>query len=899
MAEYKCISCGKVEEAMGKICCPDCGFNMYEMPYLRKDKLVSENTRFISSLRLKSVELIMLKYSRHDPNDKLVYSKAVDDEARFPFLRDIQKYSAKCEKTSEYCEHVQKAIDQIKMHIHKEYEHTYKVGFDNLSERIDRFDKVLCKACSVIGIEWQPEEISWPSTRVKYRETPNNEVVTGDDILLDCADKLLVKYKRFIKTNNIYNSLHREKYTDDYKKLKNESYIDFCKRSSFSANEILDKHYMIDFMEDGSQESAEILNALWSCINTVMKSSFHNESYEFTVPDQSPIFDKEIEKYLLDYVSYRYKSIDEAIDHGLFSEKSEDELFDIYKEFLAIDDLKILRFGDIPTLSTGEGERKLQKLIGLEPVKSSVQKIKAYAIANKGSSDLNIHMCFYGNPGTGKTEVARIVAQILYENKILKSNNVVEVDRSGLISQYVGETPIKTRARITEAMGGVLFIDEAYSLVPKDGAAFDYGHEAIATLIKAMEDHRGEFCVILAGYKNEMKNMIATNPGFKSRIQFELDFPNYSRDELGEITKLMLSSRKYEADDTIINKILDITEIERKDPHFSNARCIRNILDQVIMCQNIRCMGENKQIGLADVNKYIDDNKIILPTSGEGWDKKLLSGDEELENLIGLEAVKRTVKKIRAYAKKNASDPNFNMHMCFYGNPGTGKTEVARIISRILHDAGVLEESKIVETDAHGLIGQYVGETAPKTLEKINEAMGGVLFIDEAYSLTQKVSNGATSYGDEAIAVLLKEMEDKRGRFCAILAGYKNEMREMISSNPGLESRIQFSLEFPDYSSEELAEIARLFAANKKYTLEDDALDLIVKIADYYRQRPNFANARTVRNILDQVIMNQNLRTEGEEENYTIIIDDVNDYLTDEHIDLNESDPGVRRIGFV
>lgn len=234
------------------------------------------------------------------------------------------------------------------------------------------------------------------------------------------------------------------------------------------------------------------------------------------------------------------------------------------------------------------------------------------------------------------------------------------------------------------------------------------------------------------------------------------------------------------------------------------------------------------------------------------------------------------------------------MHMCFYGNPGTGKTEVARILSRILYEAGVLPEAKLTETDSQGLISKYVGDTASKTLAKINDAMGGVLFIDEAYSLTNTGENN--SYGDEAIAVLLKQMEDKRGQFCVILAGYKDEMKSMISTNPGLESRIQFALDFPDYTRDELGEIALAFLKKKHYEIDSDALELVLDITEYYRKRPNFANARTVRNILDQVIMNQNLRTEDTGDS-NIIHSDVEDYILDENIDLHSSGKSGK-IGF-
>ena len=310
--------------------------------------------------------------------------------------------------------------------------------------------------------------------------------------------------------------------------------------------------------------------------------------------------------------------------------------------------------------------------------------------------------------------------------------------------------------------------------------------------------------------------------------------------------------------------------------------------------QSVRCIGtEDRRIELTDVSTYLRDSGIRLPSDGNA---ELLSADGELDRLIGLAGVKRTVRKIKAYAKRNCHDSDFNLHMCFYGNPGTGKSEVARLISRILYDAGVLPEAKLTETSAPGLIGKYVGETGQKTQAKINDAMGGVLFIDEAYSLTE--SGGEHSYGDEAIAVLLKKMEDHRGQFCVIFAGYREQTEQMLAANPGMKSRIPFHLEFPDYAREELGEIARVFLKKKHYDMTEDALQLLLDICEYERRQPDFANARTVRNVLDQVIMNQNLRTEDAGDDRLIIRSDVEDYLTDEQIDLNGSGSGTRKIGF-
>ena len=179
--------------------------------------------------------------------------------------------------------------------------------------------------------------------------------------------------------------------------------------------------------------------------------------------------------------------------------------------------------------------------------------------------------------------------------------------------------------------------------------------------------------------------------------------------------------------------------------------------------------------------------------------------------------------------------------------------------------------------------------------------MNGVLFIDEAYGLlsSNSANGGTTNFGEEAVGVLLKEMEDKRGQFCVILAGYKEEMNDLLCSNPGFESRIQFSLNFEDYTRSELGEIKQLFLSKKRYAINQDALERVLEITDWFKCQPNFANARTVRNIVDQIIMNQNLRTEDSDDDRTIIISDVEDYITDERIDISNVRKNKKTIGFI
>ena len=894
MAEYKCISCGEIKESESPCSCPMCGYKMFEMPYERKNVLASEIDNFISRLEVTTVV-----------REDLIFEGKEKDDARFPDYDKILKYVTSQARTEGFLTNLLETAEQLKLHFTSQFSKTYPISFENLNGIIKEYDEVLIAAAEILspGVKIELSDLVWKEASLMYSENQNKYLWLSANELIDLIEKLAKKIVKFIKVNNLYGNNHKyhpKKRGDQY--TENTEFKDELEDAISKAEGILAKKYVLDIADDGSDELKEMLTCLWNSIELIMCAPLFIKNYDY-LQESGGVSEKEFLEGLSAKLLERYAEFNASVQkESLFFAKTEDELFELYKQLIALDKFGFLVPAGTTLINIGASEKKLGELIGLSGIKESIRKIKAYALNNKDSEDLNIHMCFLGNPGSGKTEVARYIAGILYENKILPTNKVIEVDRSGLVSQYFGATAEKTSRVISRAMGGVLFIDEAYALGNNADVGTDYGKEAIDTLVKAMEDYRGKFCVILAGYKNEMLQMLSTNPGFKSRIQFMLDFPNYSRDELKSITELMLKNRHYTIGDTALSRILDITDIKRKDPNFANAREIRNILDQVIMCQNLRRAGsDDTELGIVDVNKYIQDAKINLPTSGTGTANKILTGEEELDQLIGLAAIKRMIKKIKAYAKRNQGQEGFNLHMCFYGNPGTGKTEVARILSRILYDAGVLPEAKLVETDSHGLLGKFVGETAPKTQAKINDAMNGVLFIDEAYGLvsTNTASGGVTSYGEEAIAVLLKEMEDRRGQFCVILAGYKDEMKTMLSANPGLESRIQFTLDFPDYTREELGEIAVAFLKKKKYEIDEPALNRLLNVTEYYRNRPNFANARTVRNILDQVIMNQNLRTEDTDGDNLIVVDDVEDYLMDEGIDLTKAGNGQRRIGFM
>ena len=241
--------------------------------------------------------------------------------------------------------------------------------------------------------------------------------------------------------------------------------------------------------------------------------------------------------------------------------------------------------------------------------------------------------------------------------------------------------------------------------------------------------------------------------------------------------------------------------------------------------------------------------------------------EEELGSLVGLDEVKKIIKEIYAWIIVNKKREELGLksgkqvlHMMFKGNPGTGKTTVARLIGKLFHKVNVLSKGHLIECERADLVGEYIGHTAQKTRDVIKKAMGGILFIDEAYSLGR---GGEKDFGKEAIDTLVKHMEDKQNDFVLILAGYSREMDHFLSLNPGLESRFPIIIEFPDYSVEQLMEIARRMVKDREYILSSDAerklKEHLVQIkTTVYRSR--FSNGRYIRNIIEKSIRQQAMR---------------------------------------
>ncbi len=525
----------------------------------------------------------------------------------------------------------------------------------------------------------------------------------------------------------------------------------------------------------------------------------------------------------------------------------------------------------------------LNQLIGLTSIKEQVNEyidfLKFQEIRKekglKHTSNIKLHTVFTGNPGTGKTTVAKKMGKIYKAMGLLTSGHVHEVDRADLVGEYIGQTAPKVKTAIEKAKGGVLFIDEAYSLSREGESAKDFGKEVIEILLKEMSDGSGNLAVFVAGYPKEMNVFINSNPGLKSRFNNYYHFPDYLPEELMAIAKLNFENRglivQQEAMEFLEKKI--IRDYRDRDETFGNARYVLSLVDGAKMNMALRLVKSQDPSKLNDEELSTVIIEDIQEMFVSGNSKKLhLTIDEprlkdaldELESMIGMTEIKQEirdmVKLVRYYNEIGKNVMNqFVMHTVFKGNPGTGKTTVARIFAKIFNALGILEKGHLVECDRSSLVAEYLGQTAPKTLAKIEEAIGGVLFIDEAYAL---VDGSNDSMGRESVSTILKQMEDRNTDFILIAAGYPKNMDVFLEANPGLKSRFDGTLVFPDYTHEELYKIAEfMFQKEELYVSPEAEIIIKARLKTMYENRDEFfGNAREARKLVQEITQLHHLR---------------------------------------
>jgi replication-associated recombination protein RarA len=516
-----------------------------------------------------------------------------------------------------------------------------------------------------------------------------------------------------------------------------------------------------------------------------------------------------------------------------------------------------------PRLSAENVLEELNKMVGLASVKEKVKELTGLAKLQKRKidkgedvSNLTLHAFLLGNPGTGKTVIARILAKLYYALELRSSDRVVEISAADIVSPYnPGDVSVNMSNKIKEAMGGVLFIDEVYQFAEDEWLKRAFEN----VLMKAMEDHRDNLTVLAAGYGDEqIQSVLKINPGVRSRFNYSegnINFPDYTIEELVQISQVMLDKEKRTLTPEAHKKMIQYIKSRVSLGKMDNARGVRNLIDTMI-----KKAAMNDQFEKIEANSVPDDVKMQ-----ETVDDILRELDEKF---IGLQNVKDQIRKIARKIEHNerhkiVSEQKYNMQ--FLGNPGTGKTTIARYMSRVFNALGLIEGNGYIEKGATALKGTFIGDAQSnvrKAFEKAREE-GKLLFIDEAHNLYSSNPNLRDAYGADIIATLVTEvLAPNNQRVYTILAGYPEAMKHLMEADLGFERRFPFIVTFPDYSVDECFEILQLYFKEQKKVIDVSNRDAIEKrlktIIEERKKRAgkNFGNAGDMKTLSGNIIDN-------------------------------------------
>lgn len=497
---------------------------------------------------------------------------------------------------------------------------------------------------------------------------------------------------------------------------------------------------------------------------------------------------------------------------------------------------------------------ELERLPGLRSVKQSVKGLVSLALDNRSREeegrtvqDVSLHRLFLGNPGTGKTSVAKVYGALLRELGLLSKGNVEVVGASKLTGSYVGSTAAIVNALLDSNKGCVLVIDEAYSL-----SQSIYGKEALDTLVERVQGTPGEdFAVIMCGYGDEMEAMLRNcNSGLARRFRMEdaLRFEDYDDAVLVEIMQKMASDRGLKMKSSVaVAAVETVLSKERSKKNFGNAGAVKNLIEKGIMSMSRR--RDNA------TSRWLDDELIVsdffdsvVPGAAKAALSRMVNADHFLAHIDSLEKRIRAQKKRRGLVNSHEFLKNYR----FTGPPGTGKTTVARAFGEVFHSLGLLADSRVVEVKGQELMAGYVGQTAPIVKAKLDEARGGVLFIDEAYALahgpgTQDILGGGTAnaFAKDALEALLANLTDPayQGKMLVIIAGYDKHIEAVMRSNPGMARRFTELLEFPPWSPESCVQLVQKVLHDEGLNVSADMSPLLLEGFQKLMLREGWGNA--------------------------------------------------------
>ncbi|KAG6967558.1 hypothetical protein JG688_00006251 [Phytophthora aleatoria] len=477
-----------------------------------------------------------------------------------------------------------------------------------------------------------------------------------------------------------------------------------------------------------------------------------------------------------------------------------------------VNGMTVLALEDVGVDVSGEKSKEqkdpvklLDKLYRMDEIKEQLIQLRNQMIVadREGSGLPEVgHFVFRGSPGTGKTTVARVMAEILHGMGVLATPKLVETSGLDLTGEHVGQTKQKVTDKLGEAKGGLLFIDEAYEL----GKGV-YGEEAMTTLVAAMTDpsYVG-MVIIIAGYPKDMDQMLDRNVGLKSRFTRFIDFPDWEAQDAVVFLSEKAESENFDVESEAVLSLQKTFVELKKLSNVGNGRDAVRVWKELLQYRSQRVVNEPEEertITESDADKA--GEAILVARRGGGVPGKGVATDEDpmkiLDELYRMDQIRNQLSRLKmemTVAEREGSTRPEIGHFVFRGSPGTGKTTVARVMAQILHAMRALGTTKLVETSGLDLTGEYVGQTKAKVTEKLVEAKGGLLFIDEAYEL------GKGMYGEEAMTTLVAAMTDPSyAGMVIVIAGYPKDMDVMLNRNAGLKSRFTRFIDFPDWEAED------------------------------------------------------------------------------------------------
>lgn len=483
---------------------------------------------------------------------------------------------------------------------------------------------------------------------------------------------------------------------------------------------------------------------------------------------------------------------------------------------------------------------KLEKLYITEQSKNTLKKIIEYM--RKYSEGIEkqyipFNMCIYSNNKETMYSIVDIISDTVTFFSYIKRGTTIET------SFYNIEKPEQIE-EIYSKKNSVVVLKDFEGLLAKEK---EFKDRFLHNMKEKLEENQKDFLTILISKTPETIEQAMQSDMLEKYFEFKIESTNIDiQDVYQEVLSKLKESSKITDEASI--KLLDYIAATYPKTNLSFPEYRDKLCNKILF-------SKDQEITENDLPKYEQEKSM----------------DEifaDLNNLVGLENIKQVLKdlvdliELKNKTKDDLKIKDINLHMVFLGNPGTGKTTVARIIAEMLYNLKYIKQNKLIEVSSKDLVAEYVGQTAPKTMAVIERALGGVLFVDEAYSLASEEGSG-NSFNKEAIATLIQAMENYRDNLVVIFAGYTKEMQAFLNANSGIVSRIGYTLDFKDYTSEELLKIFEGMVKKAGFSITKEACDEVVKVIDKYRNTKNFGNARFARNLYEKTIIKHASNTRG------------------------------------